>query len=59
MWFEDFRLACRAGGVDDDLFIMQYLPLYLTESAQAWLEHHPMDSIHSWADIKRIFVGNF
>jgi hypothetical protein len=22
MWLEDYRLACRAGGVDDDLFII-------------------------------------
>ena len=45
--------------MDDDLFIIQYLPLYLVESARAWLEHLPTDSIHSWADFMRIFVGNF
>ena len=33
VWLEDFRLACRAGRVDDDLFIIQYLSLYLIESA--------------------------
>ena len=59
MWLEDFYLACRASGVDDNLFIIQYLPLYLAESARAWLEHLPTDNIHSWADFKCIFVGNF
>ena len=59
MWLEDFCLACRAAGAYDDLFIIQYLPLYLMESTLAWLEHLPTDSIHSWADFKRIFVGNF
>jgi hypothetical protein len=59
MWLEDFCLTCRAGEVDDDLFIIQYLPLYLTESALAWLEYLPTDSIHSWVDFKCIFVGNF
>jgi hypothetical protein len=59
LWLEDFHLACRAGGADDDLFIIQYLPLYLMESTRAWLEHLPMDSIHSWVDFKCIFVGNF
>jgi hypothetical protein len=41
IWLEDFRLAYRACGEDDDLFIIQYLPLYLAESARAWLEHLP------------------
>jgi hypothetical protein len=59
IWLEDFRLACRAGGADDDLFIIQYLPLYVTESARVWLEHSPADKIHLWANFKRIFVGNF
>jgi len=27
VWLKDFRLACRAGGVDGDLFIIQYLPV--------------------------------
>jgi hypothetical protein len=59
VWLEDFCLACQAGGADDDLFIIQYLPLYLAESARAWLEHLPANNIHSWTDFKCIFVGNF
>ena len=59
VWLEDFYLAYRPGGANDDLFIIQNLPLYLAESARAWLEHLPADSIHSWADFKCIFVGNF
>ena len=59
VWLEDFCFAYRAGGADDDLFIIQYLLLYLTENTQAWLEHLPADSIHSWADFNRIFIGNF
>jgi hypothetical protein len=56
MWLEDFRLAYRASRADDNLFIIQYLPLYLTESARASLEHLAVDSIHSWVDFKRIHV---
>ena len=59
MWLEDFCLTYRAGGADNDLFIIQYLPLYLAESARAWLEHLPANNIHSWADFKCVFVGNF
>ena len=59
MWLEDFHLVYRVAGADDDLFIIQCLPLYLVENARAWLKHLPANSIHSWADFKRIFIGNF
>jgi hypothetical protein len=59
VWLKDFRIACHAGGADDDTFIIQYIPLYLAKNVRAWVEHLPVDCIHSWADLKRIFVGNF
>jgi hypothetical protein len=27
IWLEDYCLACRVGGKDDDLFIIQFLPI--------------------------------
>ena len=59
IWLEDFRLAYRAGGVDDDYFIIQYLPICVGEHVRAWLEFLPHNIIHDWADLKRVFVGNF
>jgi hypothetical protein len=35
IWLEDYHLACRAGGVYDDLFIIQFLLIYLADSARA------------------------
>jgi hypothetical protein len=35
IWLEDYRLACRVGGVNDDLFIIKFLPLYLVDSSRA------------------------
>jgi hypothetical protein len=35
VWLEDYCVACRAGGANDDLFIIQFLPIYLVESARA------------------------
>jgi hypothetical protein len=35
IWLEDYCLTCRAGGVDDDLFIIQFLPIYLANSTRA------------------------
>ena len=59
LWLEDYQLACQASGVDNDYFIIHNLPLFLADSARAWLEHLPSNGIQSWADLKEIFVGNF
>jgi hypothetical protein len=59
VWLEDFYLACRVGGADDDLFIIQFLPIYLDDSARAWLDHLPRNMIDDWEDLKEIFTGNF
>ena len=59
LWGLQPHLACRAGRANDRLFIIQYLPLYLGESAQACLEQLPVNSIHLWVELKRIFMGNF
>ncbi|XP_066307852.1 uncharacterized protein [Miscanthus floridulus] len=59
IWLKDFQLACRDGGVDDDYFIIQYLPICVREHIRAWLEFLSHDSICDWADLKRVFVGNF
>ena len=44
---EDYRLACQADGVNDDDFIIRNLPLFLADSARAWLEHLPSNAIQS------------
>lgn len=47
------------GGADDELFIIQYLPLYLGDSAHAWIEHLPAGCIDYWSDLTRVFISNF
>ena len=59
LWLEDYRLACQAGGADNDDFIIRSLPLFLANSARTWLEHLPPNRIQSWVNLKEIFVGNF
>jgi hypothetical protein len=59
VWREDYGLACRVGGVDDDLFIIQFLPIYLVDTARAWLDHLPRNLIDCWEDLKEFFTGNF
>lgn len=43
----------------DDDFIIQYLPIYLGDSARAWLEYLLADKIKSWSDLRDTFIGNF
>jgi hypothetical protein len=59
VWLEDYRLACRAGGADNDLFMLQFLPIYLVGTSKAWIDHLPRNSIDCWEDLKEIFTSNF
>jgi hypothetical protein len=51
VWLEDYRLAFNVGRVDNDLFIIQFLPIYLADSARAWLEHLLRNIIDSLEDL--------
>jgi hypothetical protein len=56
---EDYCLACRAGEVDDDLFTIDFLPIYLADTSRASLDHLPQNSIDYLEDIKETFTSNF
>jgi hypothetical protein len=58
VFLEDYHLTCGAGGVIDDLFIIQFLPIYLADFDGAWLDHLPGDVIHCWNGLREIFTGN-
>jgi hypothetical protein len=51
------RLSSRRA--DDDFFIIRYLPIYVGEFVQAWLEFLPPNSIRRWVELKQVFVENF
>jgi hypothetical protein len=59
LWLADYRLACQLGGMDDDNLIIRNLPLFLSDTARAWLEHLPPGQISSWGDLVQAFAGNF
>jgi hypothetical protein len=59
VWLANYHLACQLGGVDDDQLIIHNLHLFLADSARALLEHLPPRRISDWADLVRVFVGNF
>jgi hypothetical protein len=45
LWLADYRLACQLGRTDDDNLIIRNLPLFLSDTARAWLEHLPPGQI--------------
>jgi hypothetical protein len=59
IWVKDYRLACMVGGADEDVFIIQFLYIYLADPAKAWLGHLPRNMIDSWEDLREIFTHNF
>jgi hypothetical protein len=59
LWLADYRLACQLGGADDDNLVIRNLPLFLSDAAQAWLEHLPPAQISDWDDLVKAFAGNF
>jgi hypothetical protein len=59
LWLADYRLACQLGGTNDDNLIFRNLPLFLSDAAQAWLEHLPPAQISDWDDLVKAFTGNF
>jgi hypothetical protein len=59
LWLADYRLACHLGGMDDDNLIIRNLPLFLSDTARAWLEHLPPGQISNWDDLVQAIAGNF
>jgi hypothetical protein len=59
LWLADYQLACQLGGTDDDNLIIRNLPLFLSDSARAWLEHLPPRQISNWDDLVQAFADNF
>jgi hypothetical protein len=59
LWLVDYRLACQLGGTDDDNLIICNLPMFLSDTARAWLEHLPPGQISNWDDLVQAFAGNF
>jgi hypothetical protein len=45
--------------VDDDIFIIQFLPIYLVDTTIAWPNHLPRNMIDCREDLKEFFTGNF
>jgi hypothetical protein len=58
IWLEDYHLACKEGWAEDNMFIIQFLLIYLADSARAWLDHLSRNVIDGWEDLMEIFTSN-
>jgi hypothetical protein len=58
VWLEDYCIACRVGGADGDLFIIQFFP-FTWPAVRAWLDHLPRNLIDCYEDLMEILIGNF
>jgi len=55
-----FWLACQLRGArGDDRAIIRQLPLFLSDTTRRWLKELPANEIHDWANLVRVFEGNF
>jgi hypothetical protein len=59
LWLADYRLAYHLGGMNDDNLNIRNLPLFLSDTARAWLEHLPPRQISNWDDLVQAFADNF
>jgi hypothetical protein len=47
------------GRATDDRVIIRQLPLFLSDTARAWLEDLSPRQIQNWNDLVRVFEWNF
>jgi hypothetical protein len=55
LWLVDHQLAYPLGGTNDDNLIIHNLPLFLSDSSQAWLKDRPPAQFHDREDLVRVF----
>jgi len=57
-WLRLYSTAICAAGGDTNTKVL-YLPMSLEPAPLTWLESLACESIHSWEDLKKVFVDNF
>ena len=57
-WLRIYSTAIEVAGVTNSNKVI-YFPMALESAPLTWLESLRLDSIHSWEDLKKIFIDNF
>jgi hypothetical protein len=57
-WLEVYQLTIEAAS-GDSYPMANYLPVCLSSSTRTWLLRLPVESVHSWSHLYRLFTSNF
>ena len=57
-WLRIYSIAIEVAGCTNSTKVI-YFPMALESAPLTWLESLRHDSIHSWEDLKKIFIDNF
>ena len=49
----------KAASAPDTFFMIQYLPIYLTDFARSWLNNLRKGTIKQWANLERALYNHF
>jgi hypothetical protein len=58
LWLENSEMAMMIKNTSK-LIMVCYLPMMMKDAARNWIHGLPVNSIHSWYDMRRVFVRNF
>ena len=57
-WLRLYSTAINVAGGDTNTKVL-YFPMALEPAPLTWLESLMRESIHSWEDLKKVFIDNF
>jgi hypothetical protein len=57
-WLEDYEMAMSIQNARE-MIMTHYMPLMMKDVARTWIRGLPANIIHSWRDMRRVFVKNF
>jgi hypothetical protein len=58
LWLEDYEMAMMIKNTSE-LIMVRYLPMMMKDAARNWIHGLSSNSIHSWYEMRRVFIRNF
>lgn len=49
----------KSASASDPYFMVQYILIFLIDSARSWLDHLEEGTIKSWNNLERVFLSHF
>jgi hypothetical protein len=58
LWLEEYETAMTIKNISE-MIMTCYLPMMMKGMARNWIQGLPTNNIHSWNNMRRIFIRNF